>query len=167
MKRVAVVLLNFNGLELLKKFLDETILNSPQADVVLIDNCSTDNSVAWFKSTYPELLCIQLDKNYGYADGYNKGLKFVKNKYYALLNTDLIVTENWLNPIIQKLESDSEIGVIQPHILDYNKKKYFEYAGAAGGYIDKYGFPYCRGRILDTIEVDEGQYNLPKQIFWG
>ena len=167
MKRVAVVLLNFNGLELLKKFLDDTILNSPQADVVLIDNCSTDNSVAWFKSKYPDLLCIQLDKNYGYADGYNKGRKFVKSKYYALLNTDLIVTENWLNPIIQKFESNSEIGVIQPHILDYNNKKYFEYAGAAGGYIDKYGFPYCRGRILNTIEIDKGQYNLPKEIFWA
>ena len=167
MKRVAVVLLNFNGLELLKKFLEDTILYSAEADFVLIDNCSTDNSVSWFKSKYPNLLCIQLDKNYGYAGGYNKGLKYVKNKYYALLNTDLIVTKNWLNPIIKKLETSSKIGVIQPHILDFNNKNYFEYAGAAGGYIDKYGFPYCRGRILRTAEVDKGQYNLPKEIFWA
>ena len=167
MKRVAVVLLNFNGLELLKKFLEDTILYSAEADFVLIDNCSTDNSVSWFKSKYPNLLCIQLDKNYGYAGGYNKGLKYVKNKYYALLNTDLIVTKNWLNPIIKKLETSSKIGVIQPHILDFNNKNYFEYAGAAGGYIDKYGFPYCRGRIFRTAEVDKGQYNLPKEIFWA
>ena len=167
MKRVAVVLLNFNGLELLKKFLEGTILYSPQADFVLIDNCSTDNSVSWFKSKYPNLLCIQLDKNYGYAGGYNKGLKHIKNEYYALLNTDLIVTKNWLNPIIKKLETNNNIGVIQPHILDFNNKKYFEYAGAAGGYIDKYGFPYCRGRIFRTVEVDKGQYNLPKEIFWA
>ena len=133
MKRVAVVLLNFNGLELLKKFLEGTILYSAEADLVLIDNCSTDNSVSWFKSKYPNLLCIQLDKNYGYAEGYNKGLKHVKNKYYALLNTDLIVTKNWLNPLIKKLETNSKIGVIQPHILDFNNKNYFEYAGAAGG----------------------------------
>ena len=167
MRRVAVVLLNFNGLKLLKKFLEDTILYSPEADIVLIDNCSTDNSVSWFKSKYPNLLCIQLDKNYGYAGGYNKGLKYVKNKYYALLNTDLIVTKNWLNPLIKKFETNSEIGVIQPHILDFNKKEYFEYAGAAGGYIDKYGFPYCRGRILKTIEVDKGQYNSPQEIFWA
>ncbi len=167
MKRVAVVLLNFNGLELLKKFLKVTILHSPEADIVLIDNCSCDNSVSWFKSNYPNLLCIQLDKNYGYAGGYNKGLKHVKNKYYALLNTDLIVTKNWLNPPIRKLEARSDIAVIQPHILDFNKKKYFEYAGAAGGFIDKYGFPYCRGRVFRTVEADKGQYNLPKEIFWA
>ena len=167
MKRVAVVILNFNGLELLKKFLEGTILYSAEADLVLIDNYSTDNSVSWFKSKYPNLLCIQLDKNYGYAEGYNKGLKHVKNKYYALLNTDLIVTKNWLTPLIKKLETNSKIGVIQPHILDFNNKNYFEYAGAAGGYIDKYGFPYCRGRIFKTTEFDKGQYDLPKEIFWA
>ena len=167
MKRVAVVLLNFNGLELLKKFLEVTISYSPEADVVLIDNCSSDKSVSWFKSNYPNLLCIQLDKNYGYAGGYNRGLKHVKNKYYALINTDLIVTKNWLNPLIKKLEANSDIAVIQPHILDFNKSKYFEYAGAAGGYIDKYGFTYCRGRILGTVEIDKGQYDLPEEIFWA
>ena len=167
MRRVAVVLLNFNGLRLLKKFLEDTISYSPEADIVLIDNCSCDNSVSWFKSNYPNLLCIQLDKNYGYAGGYNKGLKHVKNKYYALLNTDLIVTKNWLNPLIRKLEARSDIAVVQPHILDFNKKKYFEYAGAAGGFIDKYGFPYCRGRVFRTVEADKGQYNLPKEIFWA
>ena len=164
-KEISLIVPIFNGTKYIKQFIDPLNSNIFKGQVIFVDNCSTDNSVSWFKSKYPNLLCIQLDKNYGYAEGYNKGLKHVKNKYYALLNTDLIVTKNWLTPLIKKLETNSKIGVIQPHILDFNNKNYFEYAGAAGGYIDKYGFPYCRGRIFKTIEFDKGQYDLPKEIF--
>ena len=167
MKSIALVILNYNGIELLKKFIDIVISNSPQADVVLVDNCSTDESVDWFKSSYPELQCIELDQNYGYAGGYNEGLKQVKHPYYALLNSDLCVTENWLIPLLELFSKEKEIAILQPHILDYKKKDHFEYAGAAGGYIDQYGIPFCRGRILNTLEKDVGQYDRITDVFWA
>ncbi len=167
MKSVALVLLNFNGYSLLKTFLADVISNSPEADIILIDNGSTDDSVKWFKSEYPKLKCIQLDKNYGYAGGYNRGLKQLRHNYYALLNTDLWVPYGWLPPLLKELNEKDEVAIVQPHILDYNRKNHFEYSGAAGGYLDKYGFPFCRGRILSTLETDQGQYDATSEVFWA
>jgi len=167
MKSTAVVVLNYNGIVFLQKFIKILVSNSPQADVVLIDNGSTDASVSWFKSKFPQLQCIELDQNYGYAGGYNKGLKEVKHSYYALLNTDLWVPKNWLLPLINLFDKEEQIAIIQPHILDYNKKNYFEYAGAAGRYIDRFGIPFCRGRIVNTLEKDNGQYDAIADVFWA
>ncbi len=167
MKNIAIVILNHNGINLLKKFLSNVILNSPEADTVLIDNGSTDNSVSWFKINYPNLKCVELKKNYGYAEGYNRGLKHLNHLYFALLNNDLCVTKGWLPPILDEFERKNNVAIIQPHILNYKKKQYFEYAGAAGGFIDKYGYPFCRGRILNILEKNDGQYDDTSEIFWA
>ena len=167
MKPIAIVLLNLNGIKLLKRFLNDVITNSPEADIVLIDNNSADDSVKWFKNLYPKLQCIELQENYGYAKGYNKGLKEVKHNYYALLNTDVWVPPNWLQPLLKKFKIDTNTAIIQPHILNQKKTNYFEYAGAAGGYIDKYGIPFCRGRIINKLEKDIGQYDKSKEVFWA
>ena len=167
MKSVAVVLLNYNGLHWLKQFLSTIVENSPEAEVVLIDNFSKDASVAWFTSQYPELQCIELKENLGYAGGYNAGLKQLENPYYALLNTDLRVPKNWLPPLLKEFETQKNTAILQPHILDHNKTSHFEYAGAAGGYLDRFGFPFCRGRILKSLETDQGQYDQSEEIFWA
>ncbi|MFQ3341494.1 MAG: GT2 family glycosyltransferase [Flavobacteriaceae bacterium] len=167
MKPVAVVLLNFNGVKLLKKFLSKVIEFSPEAKVIVIDNGSTDTSVSWIKINYPDLQCISLSENLGYAGGYNEGLKEVDADVYCLLNTDVLVTKNWLPPLLDHFKSNSETGILQPHILDFKKPSHFEYAGAAGGFIDANGFPFCRGRIHKNIEEDKGQYDLPTQVFWA
>lgn len=167
MKSVALVVLNYNGIDLLKKFLGEVISNSPEADVILIDNHSSDDSVSWFKIHYPKLQCIELKENLGYAGGYNEGLKQVKQAIYGLLNTDLWVPDKWLPPLLNWFEQESNIAILQPHILDFKNPQYFEYAGAAGGYLDKYGLPFCRGRILNNLEKDSGQYDQTTQIFWA
>ncbi|HNP33389.1 MAG TPA: glycosyltransferase family 2 protein, partial [Flavobacterium sp.] len=128
---------------------------------------STDNSIALIKEHFPSITIIQNDGNYGFATGYNVALQQVEEDYYALVNSDIEVTENWLAPILSIFDSEPNIGIIQPKILDYKNKDYFEYAGAAGGFIDQYGYPYCRGRIFDTIEKDNGQYNDELKIFWA
>ena len=148
MKPIALVVLNYNGITLLQKFINDLIVNSPEADVVLIDNHSSDGSAHWFKSNYPDHQCIELDKNYGYAGGYNEGLRQVKHSLYGLLNSDLWVPSLWLPPLLEQFKLHEEVAILQPHILDYKKQSHFEYAGAAGGYIDQSGFPFCRGRIL-------------------
>jgi len=167
MKPIAIVLLNFNGFELLKRFLNDLITNSPEADVILIDNNSNDNSVKWFKETHPNLQCIELTENFGYAKGYNEGLKNLKYEYYGLLNTDIRVPKNWILSLMKNFKINPDVAIIQPHILNQNKPNHFEYAGAAGGYIDKYGLPFCRGRIFNKIEEDDGQYDEIKEIFWA
>ncbi len=167
MKPIAIVLLNYNGIQLLKKFLNDLILNSKDADVVLIDNNSVDDSVKWFKENHPKLQCIELNKNLGYAKGYNEGLKHLKHAFYGLLNTDVWVPSNWLPPLMRNFEIYPNVAIIQPHILNQNKPNFFEYAGAAGGYIDKYGIPFCRGRIINKIEEDLGQYDKIKEVFWA
>lgn len=166
MSSIAVVLLNYNGKHLLEKFLPTLLKHSAQASIYIVDNASTDNSKAYVRENFPSVRWIQLEENYGYAEGYNRALKQVNEDIYCLLNTDIEVTEDWLTPILSIFDSRNEIGIIQPKILDYNKKSHFEYAGAAGGFIDKYGFPYCRGRIFDTIEPDNGQYTS-QEIFWA
>lgn len=167
MKEIAVVILNWNGKELLQKFLPAVVQHSNQAQIYVIDNASTDDSVAFLQTNFPEVHLIQNQQNLGYAGGYNQGLKQVKEPIYCLINSDVLVTENWLIPILKLLGEQPEIGIVQPKILDYKRRNYFEYAGAAGGFIDAYGFPFCRGRVFDTIEKDEGQYNDITPIFWA
>ena len=167
MKNIAVVILNWNGKGLLEQFLPSVIKYSPDAIIYVADNASTDDSVSFVANTYPDIKIIHNKGNYGYAKGYNEALEFVEEEIYALVNSDVEVTEGWLESISRIFEEDNETAIIQPKILDYKNKTHFEYAGAAGGFIDKYGYPFCRGRIFDTIEKDNGQYNDNSQIFWA
>ena len=143
------------------------ITYSKEAEIYVADNASTDDSVEFLKVNFPEVHIIQNSHNDGYAKGYNEALQHIEADIYCLLNSDIEVTKNWLSPVIEEFEINSKTAIIQPKILDYKKKTQFEYAGAAGGFIDKYGYPYCRGRIFDTIEEDKGQYNDTIPIFWA
>lgn len=166
-KQFALVVLNWNGKKLLETFLPALVQFSPQANLYVIDNASTDGSQALIQTSFPSVKLIQNAGNYGYAQGYNVGLVGIEEPILILINSDIEVTENWLPPIAALFDAEPELALVQPKILDYKNKAYFEYAGAAGGYIDKYGFPYCRGRIFDTIEKDEGQYDDIETIFWA
>lgn len=166
MKKIAVVILNWNGKKLLEQFLPSVIQYSQEATIYVADNASTDDSVSFIKANYPTIKIINNSGNYGYAKGYNEALQFVEEEIYALVNSDIEVTENWLQPILE-LFNDEKVAIAQPKILDYKNKKLFEYAGAAGGFIDKYGFPFCRGRVFETLEEDKGQYNDIIDIFWA
>lgn len=165
--RIAIVILNWNGKELLQQFLPSIIEHSQNANIYVADNASNDDSVDYIKSNYPEINIIQNTKNEGYAKGYNEALKQVDEEIYCLLNSDVEVTKNWLTPILLEFKTEDNTAIIQPKILNYNNLDFFEYSGAAGGFIDKYGYPFCRGRIFNAIEKDEGQYNLPTKIFWA
>jgi len=165
--KLAVVILNWNGQSLLEQFLPTIIQYSPEATIYVADNASTDDSVAYIKANSPAVKIIVNKANYGFAGGYNEALKHVDADIYALVNSDIEVTPNWLQPIIDTFKNESKTAIIQPKILDFKNKEYFEYAGAAGGFIDKYGYPFCRGRIFDTIEKDNGQYNDSVEIFWA
>ncbi|MGV9003682.1 glycosyltransferase family 2 protein [Flavobacterium sp.] len=168
MKKIAVVLLNWNGQKLLDHFLPSLLQFSDQATLYVADNASTDNSIAFIKENYPTIKIIQNTDNFGFAKGYNLALKDVEEEIYCLLNSDVKVTQNWLTPILSLFDKDASVGILQPKILDYKDKTKFEYAGAAGGFIDKFGYPFCRGRIFDTIEADSGQYDEDeKEIFWA
>ncbi|HKM45463.1 MAG TPA: glycosyltransferase family 2 protein [Dysgonamonadaceae bacterium] len=169
MIKTSVVILNWNGAELLKKFLPTVLKYTQSADceVVVADNHSSDNSVEVLMSEFPSVKLILLDKNYGFAEGYNRALKEVTAKYVVLLNSDIETTDNWLEPLIDHLENNPDTAAVQPKILSYADKSKFEYAGAAGGFIDRYGYPFCRGRILDELEEDRGQYNNIERIFWA
>lgn len=166
-KEIAVVILNWNGLKLLEEFLPKVVALSPEAKIYLADNASTDESVSWTRTHLPEVKIIENTGNFGFAKGYNEALRFVEEDIYALVNSDIEVTENWLEAVLSRFRAEPETAVIQPKIRDYKKKDYFEYAGAAGGFIDKYGFPFCRGRIFDTVEKDTGQYDDARDIFWA
>lgn len=167
-KEIAVIILNWNGEKLLKEFIPILIKYTDLniADIIVADNNSSDNSLNYLKN-YTEVKIISLDKNYGFAEGYNKAIDKIDSKYIVLLNSDVEVTENWLEPLFNLIKSDKNIAACVPKIKDYFNKNMFEYAGAAGGLIDKYGFPYCRGRIFDTLENDYGQYNENSDIFWA
>jgi len=166
-KDIAIVILNWNGKALLEQFLPSVIKHSNDAIIYLADNASTDDSVAFVAEHFKNVIVIQNSENGGYAKGYNDALKHIEEPLLCLLNSDIEVTENWLQPIISEFNSNDNTAIIQPKILDYKNKSHFEYAGAAGGFIDKYGYPYCRGRIFVTIEEDNGQYNDTKTIFWA
>jgi len=165
---VAVVVLNYNGLHYLQRFLP-FVVDSGYANkkIYVADNASTDDSVVMLKRDFPQVELILLDKNYGYAEGYNHALAQVAADYYVLLNNDVEVTADWIRPIITLMESDAAIAACQPKILQYNNRTYFEYAGACGGWIDCLGFAFSRGRVFDVCEADEGQYNRPQNIFWA
>ena len=165
--KIAVVILNWNGQKLLEQFLPSVIKYSKEAVIYVADNASTDDSIIFVKNTFPTVKIIKNSNNYGYAKGYNEALQFVEEDIYALVNSDIEVSENWLQPIIETFNNEPNTAIIQPKILDFKNKEYFEYAGAAGGFIDKYGYPFCRGRIFDTIEKDNGQYNDNCKIFWA
>lgn len=165
--KIAVVILNWNGKSLLEQFLPAVMKYSSEAKIYVADNASSDDSILFLKDNYPEITIIQNTENGGYAKGYNDALQHVVEPIYALVNSDIEVTEGWLAPILTEFESNSETAIIQPKILDYKNKDYFEYAGAAGGFIDKYGYPFCRGRVFETLEKDKQQYDDNTTIFWA
>ncbi|MEY2670689.1 MAG: hypothetical protein RLZZ577_1005 [Bacteroidota bacterium] len=165
--KVAVVILNWNGKQLLEQFLPSVVQYSKEATVYVADNASTDDSVAFIKDQFPEVSIVVNPTNTGYAGGYNDALQHIEADVYALVNSDIEVTENWLQPIIKAFQNEPTTAIIQPKILDYKNKDYFEYAGAAGGFIDQYGYPFCRGRIFNTLEKDLGQYDTNQEIFWA
>lgn len=165
--KVAVVILNWNGKQLLEQFLPSVVQFSPEATVYVADNASTDDSVDFVKANFPEVSIVVNPTNTGYAGGYNEALQHINADIYALVNSDIEVTENWLQPIIKTFQNEPATAIIQPKILDFKNKEYFEYAGAAGGYIDQYGYPFCRGRIFETLEKDNGQYDSNQEIFWA
>lgn len=165
--KIAIIILNWNGKALLEQFLPSVIAFSAEADIYVADNASTDDSVTFLETHFAQVTIIKNSTNGGYAKGYNDALKHIKADVYCLLNSDVEVTKNWLLPIINTFKNEPNTAVIQPKILDYKSKDYFEYAGAGGGFVDKFGYPYCRGRIFNTIEKDEGQYNDIADIFWA
>ncbi len=165
--KIAVVILNWNGVLLLEQFLPSVVKNSSDAVIYVADNASTDTSIAYVKAHFPSVRIIENKCNLGFASGYNEALKQVDTELYALVNSDIEVTENWLQPILTTFLNEPNTAIIQPKILDFKNKEYFEYAGAAGGFIDQFGYPYCRGRIFDTVEKDLGQYNDNIEILWA
>lgn len=169
MKKVAIVILNWNGEKLLEQFLPSVIAysNSDEVDIIVADNASSDNSVELIKSKYPFVKLIQIAENYGYAGGYNRALQQVEAEYFVLLNSDVEVTEQWLDPLVRYLDENKDVAAAQPKIKAYRDKTFFEYAGGAGGYIDKLGYPFCRGRVFGTLEKDKGQYDTIVDIFWA
>jgi len=165
--KLAIVILNWNGKSLLQKFLPSVIEHSKEAEIYLADNASTDDSVEFVKTHFPSVKIIQNKENGGYAKGYNYALKHINADVFCLLNSDVETTENWLAPIQAEFKNNLDTAIVQPKILDFKNKTHFEYAGAAGGFIDKFGYPYCRGRIFNTIEMDLNQYNDTVEIFWA
>ncbi len=167
MNKIAVVILNWNGAKLVEQFLPSIIDFSDEATIYVADNASTDDSIAVIKKQFPSVKIIQNNNNFGFANGYNIALQEIEEDFYALVNSDVEVTKNWLLPILSIFEKEPETGIIQPKILDFKNKENFEYAGAAGGFIDQFGYPFCRGRIFNSIEKDKQQYDDEKEIFWA
>ncbi len=164
---VAVVILNWNGEKHLREFLPSVINHTPQCvDIVVIDNGSTDTSISLLRSDFPRVKIVELDANYGFAGGYNRGLQHLEYTYVVLLNSDVQVSEGWCDVLIERLENNPTLGAVAPKLLSYCEPTKFEYAGAAGGYIDFLGYPFCRGRILNHTEVDSGQYDDTQELFW-
>ena len=161
MKELAVIILNWNGRKLLEQFLPVASRYSitEDADLIVADNGSTDDSVEWVKAHHPEVKVLSFSENYGFAEGYNKAIKQTQYKYTILLNSDVEVTEGWTEPLLDFMRRNGDVGALQPKIRSWRERSKFEYAGAAGGYLDKLGYPYCRGRLFDSIEVDNGQYD--------
>jgi GT2 family glycosyltransferase len=166
--KISIVILNWNGRKFLEQFLPSVFLSTyPDFDVIVADNASTDDSLAFLKQHYPRVRIIRLHKNFGYAKGYNEALKQVESDYYLLLNSDVEVSPGWLEPMVTLLENDASIAACQPKLLSFRNKKLFEYAGAAGGWLDKYGYPFSRGRVFDRCEEDHGQYDSIEPVFWA
>jgi len=167
MIKTAVVILNYNGEKLLRQFLPSVLNNTTDAEIIVADNGSTDQSVKILWEEFPQVRIILLDKNYGYCGGYNRALKQVDATYFLLLNSDIEVTPGWLEPLVKILDTKPYVAAVQPKILSYHHKDKFEYAGAGGGLIDLLGYPFCRGRLFQKVETDHGQYNDEREIFWA
>jgi GT2 family glycosyltransferase len=169
MTQVSIVILNWNTRSFLEQFLPGLVQHSqlPGVEIVVADNKSTDDSMEFMAREYPEIKTIQLEENHGFSGGYNRALEQLDSKYFLLLNSDIEVTPGWLEPLIACLEGKDKIAACTPKIKDFKNKALYEYAGAAGGYIDRYGYPFCRGRIFDTLEEDLGQYDDSTEVFWG
>ena len=166
--KTAIVILNWNGQKLLEQFLPSVIsFSSNEADIYVADNASTDTSIKYIRKYFPSVKIVENIENGGYAKGYNDALKAIEADIYCLLNSDVEVTENWLKPILDVFNTDEKTAIIQPKILDYKNKTKFEYAGAGGGFLDLYGYPYCRGRIFNNLEIDTDQFNDISEIFWA
>lgn len=169
MKKVAVVILNYNGRSFLERFLPNVIENTDDklAEIVVADNASTDDSVAFMRESFPNIRLIINDFNGGFATGYNLALRQIEAEYYVLLNSDIEVTPHWIEPIIEFMDARPDVAACQPKILSYYEREKFEYAGAAGGFIDRYGYPFCRGRLFQHLESDHGQYDEVAEVFWA
>lgn len=167
MDKVAIVILNWNGRKMMEQYLPSVIDHSQGATIYVADNASTDDSLEWLHIYNNKVKTILLDQNYGFADGYNRALKQVEAKYYVLLNSDVEVTPHWLEPLIDYMDTHSDVAACQPKLLSFVDKTMFEYAGAAGGFIDRFGYPFCRGRLFDTIEADNGQYDTKEEVLWA
>ena len=166
--KTAIVILNWNGQKLLEQFLPSVVnFSSELADIYVADNASTDNSIKYIKEFYPSIKIIENIRNEGYAKGYNDALCAVDADIYCLLNSDVEVTKDWLNPVLEVFKTDKNTAVVQPKLLDFKDKNKFEYAGAAGGFLDLYGYPYCRGRVFNSLETDTAQFNDISDIFWA
>jgi len=166
-KEIAVAILNWNGAHFLERFLPIVIENSPEAEIIVIDNASEDQSVSFLQANFPEVKCVLLDKNYGFAEGYNRGLKEIDFPFFVLLNSDVETPKGWLTPLLHYLKSNSHLAACAPLILDIQKKDYFEYAGAAGGYLDQDAYPFCAGRIFYNFEKNVQQYSDNREVFWA
>lgn len=169
MEKVGIVILNWNGVKWLDKFLPTLVENSLPHDVIVIDNASTDDSVTLLKEKFPSVIYVINEKNYGYSGGYNAGLQQLRGAYdyYILINSDVEVTKDWIAPLLQITKEKNNVFAVQPKVLSFDKKDYFEYAGAAGGFVDKNFYPFCRGRIFSTLEKDQQHYDNTKQVFWA
>jgi len=168
MQKISVVILNWNGRSFLEKFLPALVSHTPSwAEIVVADNASCDDSVEFMQSNYPQLRIILNEENFGFAKGYNKALQQIDSQYYCLLNSDVEVFPQWIEPIVDYLDTHPDAAICQPKLLSFAKKNHFEYAGAAGGFVDKYGYPFCQGRLFDCVEEDKGKYNDVREIFWA
>jgi GT2 family glycosyltransferase len=167
--KVAIVILNWNGAKLLQQFLPSVVAFSQNdgVEIWVADNGSTDDSISLLKENFPEIRILKLKQNYGFAKGYNEALRQIDADYFVVLNSDVEVTAGWLDSPIRLMETDTSIAAVQPKILSYHQKTHFEYAGAAGGFIDRFGFPFCRGRIFNEVEPDRGQYNQVTDVTWA
>ena len=166
--KLAIVILNYNGRSFLEKFLPSLLSHVPDyAEVIVADNASTDDSVAFMKTNYPQMRLILNDRNYGFAGGYNVALEQIEAEYFCLLNSDIEVADGWVQPVMEVMDADAQVAAVQPKLRSYADREKFEYAGASGGFLDKYGYPFCRGRMFDTVETDNGQYDTQMDIFWA
>ena len=170
MKRLAVIILNWNGVELLKRFIPSASLytRGEEVDLIVADNGSTDSSLEWLRSNHPEVKVVSFSENYGFAEGYNRAIDSTRYPFTLLLNSDVEVTKGWWQPLLKFMEEHEDVGALQPKIKSFREKDKFEYAGAAGGYLDRLGYPYCRGRLFDSVEKDTGQYDgEPQDVTWA
>ena len=167
MDKVAVVILNWNGVGMMEQYLSKVVRLSEEASVVVADNASTDRSVPYLQANHPKVRVIRLDRNWGFAEGYNRALRLVNAEYYVLLNSDVDVTPHWLAPLVRFMDQHPDAAACQPKLLAVANHHAFEYAGGAGGFVDALGYPFCRGRIFDTVEDDLGQYDTTKEVMWA